>query len=133
MSGGELFDFIIRRGKFSENDCRIVAKQLLEAVAYMHSVGIVHRDLKPENLLLGTPDNINDIRVCDFGQATFLRPWMEVERMNEEFASRKSLANTLGGTLYHSLTHSLNGKKKSKYTHTHTHTHQHRNSGISRT
>jgi len=99
VAGGELFDFIIRRGRFSEDDCRVVARQLLEAVAYMHAVGIVHRDLKPENLLLGTPDNIQDIRICDFGQATFLRPWIEVESMNSEFASRKSLANTLGGTL----------------------------------
>lgn len=41
VSGGELFDFVIRRGRFSEDDCRVVAKQLLEAVAYMHAVGIV--------------------------------------------------------------------------------------------
>lgn len=29
-----------------------VARQLLEAVAYMHELGLVHTDLKPENILL---------------------------------------------------------------------------------
>ena len=29
-----------------------VARQLLEAVAYMHELKLVHTDLKPENILL---------------------------------------------------------------------------------
>lgn len=73
VTGGELFDRIIARGHYSEKDAAEVSKEVLLAVAYLHSQGIVHRDLKPENLLYmsndeSTPD-YNRIKVADFGLA----------------------------------------------------------------
>lgn len=44
-----------------------VARQLLDAVAYIHSCGIVHRDLKPENIII--THNGNYLRIIDFGLA----------------------------------------------------------------
>ena len=35
-----------------EKTCLQLFKQLVDAVAYIHSLGIIHRDLKPENILL---------------------------------------------------------------------------------
>ena len=52
MSGGELFDKIVRKKYYNESEARDVCKVLLEAVAYCHDHKIAHRDLKPANLLL---------------------------------------------------------------------------------
>lgn len=46
VTGGELFDQIVKRGSYSERDAAAIVKQILEAVHYMHSNGIAHRDLK---------------------------------------------------------------------------------------
>lgn len=45
------------------------ARELAEALAYLHSKGVVHRDLKPENILV-TPDG--HLKVADFGTAIAL-------------------------------------------------------------
>ncbi|KAI8835785.1 kinase-like domain-containing protein [Chytriomyces cf. hyalinus JEL632] len=68
--GGELFDRIIERGKFTEDESRILMIQILHALAYLHQREIVHRDLKPENILLATADP-EDLRlkISDFGLA----------------------------------------------------------------
>ncbi|KAI8807921.1 kinase-like domain-containing protein [Cladochytrium replicatum] len=62
--GGELFDYIVNRGKLSEKESRHFFRQILSAVGYCHSNSVIHRDLKPENLLL-TQDN--NIKIIDFG------------------------------------------------------------------
>ena len=67
VTGGELFDRIIEKGCYNENEARSVCKILLNAVAYMHNQGIAHRDLKPDNLLLVEKGNDTMIKVVDFG------------------------------------------------------------------
>ena len=39
---------------------------------YMHQNDVVHRDLKPENLILAQKDNDYDLRLADFGLASFI-------------------------------------------------------------
>ena len=68
VSGGELFDEIVKRVKYNENDSKKAVRQLLTAIKFLHEQGIAHCDLKPENILL---DKNGDIKVTDYGLAQF--------------------------------------------------------------
>jgi len=45
VTGGELFNRIVKEGRFTEDKARFYAQQLVEGVDYCHSLGICHRDL----------------------------------------------------------------------------------------
>ncbi|XP_066576677.1 maternal embryonic leucine zipper kinase isoform X2 [Amia ocellicauda] len=62
--GGELFDYIIAKDRLSEEETRIFFRQIVSALAYVHSKGYAHRDLKPENLLI---DEDHNLKLIDFG------------------------------------------------------------------
>uniref|UniRef100_A0A452Z6Y6 non-specific serine/threonine protein kinase n=1 Tax=Aegilops tauschii subsp. strangulata TaxID=200361 RepID=A0A452Z6Y6_AEGTS len=65
-AGGELFDRIVDRGRFSEDEARYFFQQLICGVSYCHHMQICHRDLKLENVLLdGSP--APRLKICDFG------------------------------------------------------------------
>lgn len=69
MEGGELFDRIVQKSKYSEREARDLIKSLVETLDSIHSRKIVHRDLKPENLLLASDSNDTDVKIADFGFA----------------------------------------------------------------
>ena len=64
VPGGELFDYIVSKGKLDEREARSIFQQLISGLEYCHVHMVVHRDLKPENLLL---DSENKIKIADFG------------------------------------------------------------------
>lgn len=53
VSGGDLFEAISNKGKFSEAEAGLMVSDVSKALNYIHCKSIVHRDLKPENLLVG--------------------------------------------------------------------------------
>lgn len=46
----------------------------MSAIQYLHSRNIMHRDLKPENMLLKEKNNIESIKIIDFGTAISFSP-----------------------------------------------------------
>jgi serine/threonine protein kinase len=65
IAGGTLGERL-RNGSAPGLDAEQVTRDLLGALAYIHSAGVVHRDVKPANVLLG-PDG--RVRLTDFGIA----------------------------------------------------------------
>ncbi|KAF4677222.1 hypothetical protein FOL47_002785 [Perkinsus chesapeaki] len=68
-SGGDLYERIRQVGNYSVGEGKIVLRNLLGGVAFIHSKGLMHRDLKPENVLLVSRGSNTDIRIADFGLA----------------------------------------------------------------
>ena len=68
--GGELFNFIVKNRRLSEDESAFFYYQLINGLEYIHSLGIVHRDLKPENLLL-TKDHL--LKIIDFGLSNYFK------------------------------------------------------------
>lgn len=69
VSGGELFDYIVKHGRLVEDEARRFFQQIVSGVDYCHRHMVVHRDLKPENLLLD--QNLN-VKIADFGLSNMM-------------------------------------------------------------
>ncbi|CAD7935659.1 unnamed protein product [Amoebophrya sp. A120] len=77
-NGGSLFDRLIFHTRnlkkpMSERQSGRYVQQILQALAYCHSMGIVHRDVKPDNVLFVTRKADSAVKVIDFGLSDFMR------------------------------------------------------------
>ncbi|KAL2834518.1 cytochrome P450 [Aspergillus cavernicola] len=67
---GELFNMIISKQRFTENENRHIFLQIFDGLKYLHDRGIVHRDIKPENILIA--DKKLSVKLGDFGLAKII-------------------------------------------------------------
>lgn len=70
VKSGELFDYIVEKGRLVEDEARHFFQQIISGVEYCHRHMVVHRDLKPENLLL---DSRANVKIADFGLSNVMR------------------------------------------------------------
>ncbi|KAG6336391.1 hypothetical protein ID866_2711 [Astraeus odoratus] len=73
VEGGELFDFIVNRGRLHPLDTLAFFQQIIHGLNYAHTFSIFHRDLKPENILIHSLSPLL-IKIADWGMATFAPP-----------------------------------------------------------
>ena len=64
---GEIFEYIIKTGSFSEATARYYFHQLIDAMRHIRKKGLAHRDIKLENIMLDSQFNL---KLADFGFAT---------------------------------------------------------------
>ncbi|KAF1332692.1 Agc/grk/bark protein kinase, partial [Globisporangium splendens] len=69
-TGGDL-SFHLNRSRFTENQVRYWAAQILLGLQHLHEKNIVYRDLKPENILLDEKGNCS---ISDLGLAVEVTP-----------------------------------------------------------
>ncbi|ESO85810.1 hypothetical protein LOTGIDRAFT_195744, partial [Lottia gigantea] len=63
---GDLFDVIEPQVGMTEDETKLIVKQIGSALDFMHSKQLVHRDIKPENVLVFAPD-YSKVKLMDFG------------------------------------------------------------------
>jgi len=64
ISGGDLLTFVKKRSKLTEQHAKLIFRQIIEGLQYIHSQRVVHQDIKLDNILI---DLNNNIKICDFG------------------------------------------------------------------
>jgi hypothetical protein len=74
-AGGDLCT-LIQNGGLTYDEANGFFAQLVNGVAYLHSLGVSHKDLKPENLML---DGRGSLKITDFGSAEVFRTVWEKE------------------------------------------------------
>lgn len=58
-----------RKGKLGVSLIKKIGSQVLNKLAYLHSIGVVHNDIKPGNILFGREENRHQVYIIDFGLA----------------------------------------------------------------
>ena len=60
MSGGDLFEYILKHNGLPEGEVMMILRQVASALKHAHDKGIAHRDLKPENVCFAESCRLND-------------------------------------------------------------------------
>lgn len=99
---GSLAQLLATSGALSPATCRVVAEQLLSALAVVHRAGVVHRDLKPSNILvLENHGGSLAVALCDFG----------IAHLEDRSAASLTSTGNVVGTMHYLAPECLHGSR----------------------
>ncbi|KAK8125079.1 Serine/threonine-protein kinase RAD53 [Apiospora kogelbergensis] len=67
VPGGDLGKLVQENNAITEPYVKIIARQLIDAVGYLHDNKITHRDVKPDNILIESTSPELVVKLTDFG------------------------------------------------------------------
>jgi len=70
VAGGEMFSYLRREARLTEDESRFHAVQVILALEYLQKMDVAYRDLKPENMLICSN---GFLKLTDFGFAKRVR------------------------------------------------------------
>ena len=74
--GGDLFNLVLKNGKFDETTTAFYATQIANMISFLHSKNIAYRDLKLENLMINENGYLT---LIDFGSCKIIEEQNELE------------------------------------------------------
>ncbi|CAD8133301.1 unnamed protein product [Paramecium octaurelia] len=80
LEGGELFDLILETPQFIESKIALIMFKIFDALEYLHTKNIMHRDIKPENILLNDKSDNFELKIADFGLASYTESELQIKR-----------------------------------------------------
>jgi serine/threonine protein kinase len=69
-AGGDLLNYVRKRKKLDENVAKVLFKQVILGIGYIHTKSILHRDIKLDNILL---DGKGNVKIADFGVSKLVK------------------------------------------------------------
>jgi serine/threonine protein kinase len=121
LEGGDLIGHILEKQVLGEEHVKLVIKQVLQAVAYLHARGIAHRDIKPENIMYRSASR-DKVKLIDLGlccqwtrgsapmeRYCGTRPYMAPEVLEGSYTNMADMWS-LGVTIHVMLTGQLPGQ-----------------------
>ena len=82
---------------FTLDRVAFVAKQVLEALNFIHSLGIIHTDVKPENILLNSYSR-STVKLIDFGSGCFVTDRPSSYIQSRSYRAPEVIVGTMYGT-----------------------------------
>lgn len=114
IKGGQLQEYIDERRKqnrpITDEEAATIMRAIFSGLLEIHNKDIIHRDLKPrnnrfldsktdfsgiENILLADKNNLESIKICDFGLAAQYDPMEQMARFNTRVGTKIFMAPEL--------------------------------------